>query len=204
MKKIATIIVTLFALSCMITSASAAAAPETALGEPLQAITLEALDAAAKENGYEVAAKTADGVVRQYTCTTPDGLCKTVILNGKMVTKSVVDTNIDFPGAIIGYNLAIENDLVITTFDAATALFTDYVSMDSLEGKLLEAGYTKNQEAPVLHFVKGNDTEGVNITVVGNTLTAYAYGDDYGTLIEYNLVESDGVYVVAADILTII
>ena len=121
-----------------------------------------------------------------------------------MVTKSVVDTNIDFPGAIIGYNLAIENDLVITTFDAATALFTDYVSMDSLEGKLLEAGYTKNQEAPVLHFVKGNDTEGMNITVVGNTLTAYAYGDDYGTLTEYNLVESDGVYVVAADILTII
>ena len=56
----------------------------------------------------------------------------------------------------------------------------------------------------MLHFVKGNDTEGVNITVVGNTLTAYAYGDDYGTLIEYNLVESDGVYVVAADILTII
>ena len=60
------------------------------------------------------------------------------------------------------------------------------------------------RSAPVLHFVKGNDTKGMNITVVGNTLTAYAYGDDYGTLTEYNLVENDGVYVVAADILTII
>lgn len=202
MKKIVMILATLALIAAMILPASAAevTAPvsditetsdtDCALGTPIQAFSLEEMDRMATEAGYTIAEPIAKDAIRMYTARVED-ITYNVTLYEQMVTKCSHQDNSEIGGAICAMPLYVGEDMVTTEFDPKATLFNDLISMDAVKVKLVEAGYTADMAAaPVTHYLKGNDAEGSSITMIGDTVCVYNYGDNYGELVEYVIADN--------------
>lgn len=212
MKKIVMILATLALVAAMILPASAAevTAPvgditetsdtDCALGTPIQAYSLEQMDRMAVAAGYTIAEPVDEDAIRMYTARVED-ITYNVTLYEQMVTKCSHQDNSEIGGAICAMPLYVGEDMVTTEFDPKTTLFIDIITMDAVDAKLTEAGYTVNEPVPgVAHYLKGNDTEGSSVTVIGNTVNVYNFGDDYGELVEYVITDNAVPMAMLADV----
>lgn len=196
MKKIVMAIAALALVAAMIIPVSAAEAPapvdyntETSttscsLGTPLMVFSLEEIDRMAIEAGYTLVEPVAGDAIRTHTARV-ENVTYNVTLHEQMVTKCSHQDDSEIGGAIYAMPLCAGGELVTTEFDPKSALFDDVVSMGTVKAKLVEAGYAIDESAPVTHYWKGNDAEGSSVTVIGNTVRVYNYGDNYGELVEY-------------------
>lgn len=200
MKKVIMMLAALALAAVMIVPASAAevAIPmeyksetsEGILGTPVMAFSLWEMDQMAAEAGYTIAEPVAENVIRMYTACV-ENITYNVTLYEQMVTKCSHQDNSEIGGAIYAMPLYADENLVATEFDPKTTLFNDVISMDAVEAKLVEAGYSIGEPAPgVAQYLKGNDTEGSNITVISDTVRVYNYGDNYSELVEYIIADN--------------
>ena len=200
MKKVIMMLAALALAAVMIVPASAAevAIPmeyksetsEGILGTPVMAFSLWEMDQMAAEAGYTITEPVAEDAIRMYTACV-ENITYNVTLYEQMVTKCSHQDNSEIGGAICAMPLYVGEDMVATEFDPKATLFNDLISMDAVKVKLVEAGYTADMAAaPVTHYLKGNDTEGSSITVIGDTVRVYNYGDNYSELVEYIIADN--------------
>lgn len=198
MKKFIVAAISVLVISMMTVSASAAEIPtsydadqeavESVLGTPIAAYTLDELDTIAASHGYTSVKPYSADSYRQYEAEA-DGILYIVCIGQEQATRSANQLDSEIGGAIAAYPILVDEDnILLTELDVEKDLFGDVVSMNTIDESLVKDGFERMEFAPVIQYLKGDENTGVNITIIGDDLRVFCYGE-VCELYDFNIAE---------------